>query len=76
MQTVGWLMNERVKALFLTALKLSPEEQRELVQTLMDNLGADPAEADQLFADAGQVDADGEVPPRPTSDVLAKYLDI
>jgi sulfite reductase alpha subunit-like flavoprotein len=66
-------MNERVKAILQTALKLSPDERQELVRTLMENLGTDPAEADQLFTDDG---SDAEAPPRPTSDVLAKYLDI
>lgn len=69
------LMNERVKAIFLAALKLSPEERQELAQTLMDTLGADPADADQLCFDTSD-DTDSETPPQPTSDVLARYLDI
>jgi hypothetical protein len=68
------LMNERVKAIFLAALKLSAEERQELAQLLMDTLGADPADADQLCFDTGD-DSDSEVPPQPTSDVLARYLD-
>jgi hypothetical protein len=70
-------MNDRVKAILLTALKLSPEERAELAQTLLENLGTDPAEAEQLLADEGEAPADDAiVPARPTSDVLAKYLDI
>ncbi|CAN0506267.1 unnamed protein product [Phaeothamnion confervicola] len=69
-------MNERIKAIFLAALKLSPEERLELTQTLTETLGADPADVDQLCLDMGEDRADREAPPRPTSDVLAKYLDI
>ncbi|WP_295557272.1 hypothetical protein [uncultured Hyphomicrobium sp.] len=70
-------MNERVKAILHTALRLSPEEREELARTLMDTLGADPAETDQLLAasDASSGAAD-EAPQQPASDVLAKYLDI
>ncbi len=67
-------MNERVKAVFVAALKLSPEERLELTQSLADTLGVDPSDVDQLCLDIGA--ADQEQPPRPTSDVLAKYLDI
>lgn len=67
-------MNERVKAIFLAALKLSAEERQELAQMLMDTLGADPADTDQLCFDTGD-EADSDVPPQPTSDVLARYLD-
>jgi hypothetical protein len=70
-------MNERVKAILLTALKLSPEERAELAQSLMDNLGADAAVAEQLLAGDGEANSDeAGAPVRPTSDVLAKYLDI
>jgi hypothetical protein len=74
-------MNERVKAIYLTALKLSPDEREELVQTLMETLGADPAEADKLLAglladEAASGGAADEAPQQPPSDVLAKYLDI
>ena len=67
-------MNERVKAIFLAALKLSAEERQELAQMLMDTLGTDPADADQLCFDTTD-DTDTEAPPQPTSDVLARYLD-
>jgi hypothetical protein len=68
-------MNERVKAILLTALKLSPDEREELAQSLLANLNVDPADADQLFPD--EPESEGEaVPPQPTSDVLAKYLDV
>ena len=40
-----WGSEHRVKAILLAALKLPPEERAELAQTLMDTLGADPAEA-------------------------------
>jgi len=70
-------MNERVKAILHAALKLSPEEREELARTLMDTLGSDPAEAEQLLSDddssGGAAD---EAPQQPPSDVLAKYLDI
>ncbi len=69
-------MNERVKAILVTALKLSPEERAELAQTLMDTLGTDVAEADHILADDASGGPDGDAPLRPTSDVLAKYLDI
>ncbi|MCC7252496.1 hypothetical protein [Hyphomicrobium sp.] len=70
-------MNERVKAILLAALKLPPEEREELAQTLMDNLGADPTDAEQLLAGTdASGGAAGEPPQQPTSDVLAKYLDI
>lgn len=69
-------MNERVKAILVTALKLSPEERAELAQTLMDTLGTDGAEADHILADDTSGSADDGAPQRPTSDVLAKYLDI
>lgn len=70
-------MNERVKAILVTALKLSAEERAELAQTLMDTLGTDAAaEADHILADDASGSADGDAPQRPTSDVLAKYLDI
>lgn len=68
-------MNERVKAILLAALRLPPEERQELAETLMAHLGTDPAEADQLFADE-ESPAGDDTPARPTSDVLAKYLDI
>lgn len=68
-------MNERVKAILLTALKLSPDEREELVQSLLAHLNVDPADADQLFPDDVNSDADA-VHPQPTSDVLAKYLDV
>lgn len=70
-------MNERVKAIYVAALKLSPEEREKLAQTLLETLGVDPAEADQLFPD--ESDSSGaadEAPQQPPSDVLAKYLDI
>jgi F0F1-type ATP synthase delta subunit len=71
-------MNERVKAILFTAFKLSPEERLELAQALMDTLAADPAEAEQqLTADESVSGGAAEEPPQqPTSDVLAKYLDV
>ncbi len=70
-------MNERVKAILHAALQLSPEEREELAQTLMDTLGADPAEAEQLLSDEDNSSGAADEPPQqPPSDVLAKYLDI
>jgi hypothetical protein len=70
-------MNERVKAILLTALKLSPGEREELASTLLANLNIDPADADRLFPDenAGEAEAAASHPQQ-TSDVLAKYLDV
>jgi hypothetical protein len=70
-------MNDRVKAILLTALKLSPDEREELATSLLANLNIDPAEADQLFPE--DVNSDIQVAsqhPQQTSDVLAKYLDV
>jgi hypothetical protein len=70
------LMNERVRAILIAALKLSPQERQELAQSLM-GLGADPALADQLAAEErASGGAPEEAPQQPTSDVLAKYLDV
>lgn len=70
-------MNERVKAILLTALKLSPEEREELAQSLLNYRDADPAEAEQLLGAADALGGAGsEAPQQPTTDVLAKYLDI
>jgi hypothetical protein len=66
-------MNERVKALLHTALRLSPEEREELAQTLLANLNTDFATVEHLFGD-GDASPDGE-PHQPPSDILAKYLD-
>ena len=68
-------MNDRVKAILLTALKLPSEERAELARTLLETLASDPSETDQLFAedDAAGGEA-GDAPAQPTSDVLAKYL--
>ncbi|MDQ8697497.1 hypothetical protein [Hyphomicrobium sp. LHD-15] len=70
-------MNERVKAILLTALKLAPDEREELANSLLANLNVDPAETDQLFPEdaAGEPDAPA-TPVQRTSDVLAKYLDV
>jgi len=68
-------MNERVKAVFLAALKLTHDERMQLAQSLADSLGADPADVDQLSLDI-DTGAEHDQPPQPTSDVLAKYLDI
>lgn len=70
-------MNERVRAIYVAALKLSPEERQELATTLLDTLGAHPGEADPLRADeAASGGTADEAPLQPTSDVLAKYLDV
>ncbi len=69
-------MNERVKAILVTALKLSPEERAELAQTLLDTLTPDAAGPDLVLADDASSGADDGGPQRHTSDVLAKYLDI
>jgi hypothetical protein len=70
-------MNERVKAILHTALKLSPDEREELARSLLENLNIDPAEADQLFPEeTDSAASDGEAHLKPASDVLAKYLDI
>lgn len=71
-------MNERVKAILATAFKLSAEERQELAQALIDTLAVDPVEAEQQFladetASGGALD---EAPQQPTTDVLAKYLDV
>ncbi|MGE0023778.1 MAG: hypothetical protein AB7S70_09135 [Hyphomicrobium sp.] len=72
----GMLMNERVKAIFLAALKLTHDERMLLAQSLAETLGADPADVDQLCLDIDTGNPEQEQPPQPTSDVLAKYLDI
>lgn len=74
-------MNERVKAILHTALRLSPEEREELAKTLLGTLTADAAEADQLADqlwadDEASGGAADEATQQPTTDVLAKYLDI
>ncbi len=71
-------MNERVKAILLTAFKLSPEERQELAQALIDTLAADPAEVEQQLVAEESVSggASEEAPQQPTTDVLAKYLDV
>lgn len=65
-------MNERVKAILLTALRLSPEERRELQTALADNLDTDPEDAERLFGEATPPESK---PGLPATDVLAKYLD-
>lgn len=65
-------MNERVKAILLAAMRLSPEERRSLAAALGDNLDTDLAEAERLFDD---VSTAAERPGLPASDVLSKYLD-
>lgn len=67
-------MNERVKAILHAALKLSPQEREELAQTLIDTLGGDAADASQLCFETEEDDSAAQK--QPTSDVLAKYLDI
>lgn len=71
-------MNERVKAILFTAFKLSPEERQELARALLDTLAADAAEVEQqrLADDGVSGGAAEETPQQPTSDVLAKYLDV
>jgi hypothetical protein len=71
------LMNERVKAILVTAFKLSSEERQELAQVLLDTLDADPVEAEQqLIAEEEAASGSADEPPQqPTSDVLARYLD-
>lgn len=69
-------MNERIKAILLTASKLSADERQELAQALIDTLAADSAEVEQqLFADDEPSGGADEARPQPTSDVLARYLD-
>jgi len=71
-------MNERVKAIFTTAIRLSAEERTELARILLETIDLDPAEADRLIGaqdDEHGNDAGSEAP-RLASDVLAKYLDI
>ena len=65
-------MNERVKAILLTALRLPPEERQALVSALMEQLDTDPDEAERLF---GEADGGDAKPGLPATDVLAKYLD-
>lgn len=65
-------MNERVKAILLTALRLPPEERQTLASALMDHLETDPDDAERLF---GKADGTEAKPGLPTTDVLAKYLD-
>lgn len=71
-------MNERVKAILVTAFKLSPEERHELAQALLDTLAADPIEVEQQLAvdESASGGVADEAPQQPTSDVLAKYLDV
>lgn len=69
-------MNERIKAILLTASKLSADERQELAQALIDTLAADSAEVEQqLFANDETSGGADEARPQPTSDVLARYLD-
>lgn len=68
-------MNERVKAILFTAFKLSPEERQELARALLDTLAAE-AEQQRLADDGVSGGAAEETPQQPTSDVLAKYLDV
>ncbi len=65
-------MNDRVKAILLTALRLPPEERQALASALMDHLDTDPDEAERLF---GETDGSEAKPALPATDVLAKYLD-
>jgi hypothetical protein len=69
-------MNDLVKAILLTAVKLSPEERQELAHALLETLEADPAEVEQQLAgqatDLGSADEPAQQRP---SDVLARYLD-
>ena len=65
-------MNERIKAILLTALRLSPEERRELASALADNLETDFKEAERLF---GETDVLVRKRALPASDVLARYLE-
>ena len=65
-------MNDRVKAILLTALRLPPEERQALASALMDHLETDPDEAERLFA---ETDVGETKPGLPATDVLAKYLD-
>lgn len=66
-------MNERIKAILLTASKLSQDERQQLAQALIDMLATDFAEVEQQLVDTSG-GADGPQQ-QPTSDVLARYLD-
>lgn len=70
-------MNERVRAIFHTALKLSPNEREKLAKVLLDTLGTDPAEAEGMYAiDASTDPAGDDVLAHPPSDILQLYLDV
>ncbi|MBN8911279.1 MAG: hypothetical protein J0H65_04300 [Rhizobiales bacterium] len=71
-------MNERVKAILATAFKLSAEERQERAVALIATLAVDPAEAEQqlMADDNASGGAADEAPQQPTTDVLAKYLDV
>jgi Putative addiction module component len=70
-------MNERVKSIFAEAQKLAPEEREELAELLLATIDVDP-EIDRAWADeiVDRVEAHerGEMPARPASEILAKYL--
>lgn len=69
-------MNERIKAILLTASKLSLDERQQLAQALIDTLATDSAEVEQqLFTEDETSGGADEPPQQPTSDVLARYLD-
>lgn len=67
-------MNERVKAILLTALRLPPEERQALAKALTENLDTDVEEAERLFGEAESHTPEGK-PPLPATDTLSKYLD-
>lgn len=65
-------MNERVKAILLAALRLPPEERRQLLGALSEYLDGDADEIARLLdPDAPAEEKAG----LPATDTLAKYLD-
>jgi hypothetical protein len=65
-------MDDRVKAIFFTALRLDPSEREALAQALLSHLETDLAVAEMLF---GRTEDDSQPCAQPTNDILAKYHD-
>ncbi len=70
-------MNQRIKALFDEAQRLSPHEREQLADLLRATIDVDPAieaEWSKEIEDRIAAHERGEMASRPVAEVLAKYL--
>ena len=70
-------MNQRIKALFDEAQRLTPPEREELAELLRATIDVDPAIEAEWAKEIGDrivAHESGEMTSRPVADVLSKYL--